>query len=320
MRNRLVTLSMMVFLAVVLAAGCAGPRQLSQGEMDQFDAISAKIAKAEKMDAKECAPVELGYALAERDYARHEASEKWEEPPKYIAKHIGAADKAADALLARTIPCWEAKQAKMAPPPAPVVVPPPPPPPPPAPAASIVADPKYVYEGNCTTLRWSTQNATSAMIDQGIGSVGPSGTQEVCPKETMQYTITASNAGGPAKAVVEVPVYHRTTIHINFDTNKAEIRKADLPELQKAVDFLKRWPDTKVSVVGFTDSTGTDAYNLKLSERRAQAVKKYLVDSGYVKADMIDAEGRGKAEPVASNKTKEGRFQNRRVEIREATR
>ena len=319
MRNRLVILSMTVLLAGFLAAGCAGPRQLSQDEMNQFDAISAKIAKAEKMDAKECAPVELGYALAERDYARHEASEKWEEPPKYIAKHIGAADKAANILLAKTTPCWEAKQAKMAPPPAPVVVPPPPPPPP-APAASIVADPKYVYEGSCTTLRWSTQNATSAMIDQDIGSVGMSGTKEVCPKETMQYTITASNAGGPTKAVVEVPVYHRTTIHINFDTNKAEIRKADLPELQKAVDFLKRWPDTKVSVVGFTDSTGTDAYNQKLSERRAQAVKKYLVDSGYVKADMIDAEGRGKAEPVASNKTKEGRAQNRRVEIREATR
>ena len=315
MRNRLFFLSMTVLLAVFLAAGCASTRQLSQGEMDQFDAISAKIAKAEKMDAKECAPVELAYALAERDYAHHETTEPWET----ASKHIGAANKAADDLIAKTTPCWEAKQAKMAPPPAPVVVPPPPPPPM-APAASIVADPKYVYEGSCTTLRWSTQNATSAMIDQGIGSVGPSGTKEVCPKETMQYTITASNEGGPAKAVVEVPVYHRTTIHINFAFNKADIRKADLPELQKAIDFLKRWPDTKVSVVGFTDSTGPEAYNQKLSERRAQAVKKYLVDSGYVKADMIAAEGRGEADPVADNKTKEGRAKNRRVEIREATR
>lgn len=182
-----------------------------------------------------------------------------------------------------------------------------------------MADPKYVYEGQCTTLSWSTQNAASAMIDQGIGSVGMSGTKEVCPKKTMQYTVTATNAGGPAMAVVEVPVYHRTTLHINFNTNKAEIRKADLPELQKAIDFLKRWPDTKVSVVGFTDSTGTDAYNQKLSERRAQAVKKYLLDSGSVKADMITAEGRGETEPIADNKTKEGRFKNRRVEIREAT-
>jgi len=305
MRNQRFFLCMTVLLAVFLAAGCA-PRQLTKGEIDQFDAISAKIAKAEKMDAKECAPVELGNALAERDAARHEATEHWEN----VSKYIGKADKAADVLLAKTIPCWEAKQVKVAPPP-------PPPPPPPAPSASIVANPKFVYAGKCTTLRWSTQKATKAMIDQGVGSVGLSGTKEVCPKKTMQYTITATNAGGPAKAVVEVPVYHRTTVHINFDTDKADIRKADLPELQKAIDFVKRWPDTKILVLGYTDSTGTDAYNQKLSERRARAVEKYLEDSGFVDAKLITAEGRGEADPVGDNKTKEGRFKNRRVEISE---
>jgi hypothetical protein len=125
MRNRLVILSMTVLLAVFLAAGCASTRQLSKGEMDQFDAISAKIAKAEKMGARECAPVELGYALAERDYAHHEATEPWET----ASKHIGAADKDADVLLAKTTSCWEAKQAKMAPPPPPTT-------PPPAPSAT----------------------------------------------------------------------------------------------------------------------------------------------------------------------------------------
>jgi len=306
MKKQRLFLCMTVLLAVFLSAGCA-PRQLTKGEIDQFDAISGKIAKAEKMDAKDCAPVELGYALAERDYAHHEAIEPWENASKYI----GEADKAADVLLAKTIPCWEAKQVKVAPPP------PPPPPPPPAPAASIVADPKYVYEGKCTTLRWSTQDATTAMIDQGIGSVGLSGTKEVCPKEKTMYTITVNNAGGSAKAVAEVPVFHRTTLHINFDTNKADIRNADLPELQTAIDFVKRYPDTKILVTGYTDSTGSDQYNRKLSMRRAQAVKKYLVDSGHVKADMIKAEGRGEADPIADNRTKEGRFKNRRVEISE---
>jgi outer membrane protein OmpA-like peptidoglycan-associated protein len=303
---------MTVLLALFLAAGCAANRQLTQAETDQFDAISAKIAKAEKMDAKKCAPVELAYAMAELDGARHEATEQWE-MPSFIAKGIDKANKEADLLLAKTTPCWEARQVKVAPPPPP----PPPPPPTPAPSASIISDPKYVYAGQCATLRWSTQNATSATIDQGLGSVGMSGTKEVCPKKTTQYTITASNAGGPAGAVVEIPVYHRTTIHINFDTNKADIRKVDLPELQKAVDFVKRWPDTKILVLGFTDSTGADEYNQKLSERRARAVEKFLEDSGHVKADMITAEGRGKADPVADNKTKEGRAQNRRVEISE---
>jgi OOP family OmpA-OmpF porin len=180
-----------------------------------------------------------------------------------------------------------------------------------------MADPKYVYLGKCTTLNWSTENATSVMIDQGIGSVSTSGSKEVCPKEKTMYTITAENAGGPARAVVEVPVFHRTEIHVNFDTDKAEIRKADLPELQKAVEFVKHYPDTKILVVGHTDSTGSEAYNQKLSERRANAVKKYLVDSGHVKVDMITSEGRGETEPIADNKTKEGRFKNRRVEISE---
>jgi OOP family OmpA-OmpF porin len=80
---------------------------------------------------------------------------------------------------------------------------------------------------------------------------------------------------------------------------------------------VKKYPDTKVSVVGFTDSRGDENYNMKLSQRRADAVKKYLVDSGNVKADMIAAEGRGEADPVGDNKTKDGQFQNRRVEIRE---
>lgn len=180
-----------------------------------------------------------------------------------------------------------------------------------------MANPQYVYLGKCTTLSWSTQNAAEASIDQGVGKVGMSGSREVCPKETTTYTITASNAGGISRSVVEVPVFHRTTLHVNFDTNKAEIRKADLPELQKAIDFVKRYPDTNILVLGYTDSTGPEEYNQKLSERRAEAVKKFLVDSGHVKADKITAEGRGESDPVASNETREGRFQNRRVEISE---
>ena len=180
--------------------------------------------------------------------------------------------------------------------------------------ASISATPAYVYAGGCTTLSWSTQNATEAEIDQGVGKVGPSGSKQVCPTDNTTYAITA---GGSVKATTTVPVYKRTTLQINFDSNKAVIRKADLPELQKGIDFVKKYPDTKVSVVGYTDSRGSDKANLKLSQQRADAVKKYLVDNGHVKADMISAEGRGEADPVGDNKTKEGQFKNRRVEIRE---
>lgn len=124
MRNRRLLPVIAILLAAALAAGCA-KRQLTKSETDLLDAIAAKIAKAEQMDAKECAPKELAYAKAEYDHARHEATENWENAQEYIRK----ADKAADLLLEKTRPCWEAKQPKPAPPPA---APPPAPEPPPA--------------------------------------------------------------------------------------------------------------------------------------------------------------------------------------------
>ncbi|HEX8042576.1 OmpA family protein [Candidatus Deferrimicrobium sp.] len=202
----------------------------------------------------------------------------------------------------------------MPPPPPPVVVPPPPP----APAVSLSADPGSIVEGNCSTLTWSSSNATGATIDQGVGTVDPNGSRQVCPKVTTPYTITSTGAGGSRTAAATVTVtprvIDRLTLHINFDTAKSDIRKADIPELEKAVAFVKKYPNSKVSVEGYTDSRGGDKYNLALSERRAHAVKKYLVDKGE-KADRITAVGKGKANPIADNKTKQGQFQNRRVEI-----
>lgn len=131
MRAHRTVLAGLVILALAFAAGCA-KRQLTKSEIDTLDAIGAKIAKAERMDARDCAPKELAAAITELDHARHEAAENWEAAQQYIKR----ADKAADELLAKTEPCWEAKQPKPAP--APVAAPPPAPPeaapPPPAPA------------------------------------------------------------------------------------------------------------------------------------------------------------------------------------------
>jgi len=101
---------------------------------------------------------------------------------------------------------------------------------------------------------------------------------------------------------------------INFDTNKATIKPEFEGVLDAAVDALKENPGVRVQVAGYTDSTGADAYNQGLSERRANAVLGYLSSHG-VDSSRLTAVGFGQANPVADNKTADGRAQNRRVEL-----
>lgn len=110
-------------------------------------------------------------------------------------------------------------------------------------------------------------------------------------------------------------VIDRFTLTINFDFNKSEITDADQAELKKAIEFLKKYPKAKIRLEGYTDSVGTEKYNLGLSKRRAAATKKYLVKEAGLAARRISTVGHGESNPVASNKTPEGRAMNRRVEI-----
>ncbi len=110
-------------------------------------------------------------------------------------------------------------------------------------------------------------------------------------------------------------VIDKITLMIHFDTDKANIRKSYEEELKRGIDFVKKYPGSKVQVEGHTDSVGSDKYNQKLSERRAEAVKNYLVQKGAVDASKITSVGYGETRPVASNKTTQGMSQNRRVEI-----
>ena len=206
-----------------------------------------------------------------------------------------------------------------------VTPPPPPPPPPPAPTVSLSATPAAILQGQCTNLTWSSTNATSASIAPGVGSVDLNGSRQICPGSTTDYMITAAGPGGSRMAAANVTVnpppaaapkvIDRLTIHVNFDFDKSVIRPADVAELQKAVDFVKKYPGYKVSLEGHTDSIGTDKYNQALSERRAAAVKAYLLKQGVVDSQKIKSVGYGESRPIADNKTKQGRFENRRVEI-----
>jgi OOP family OmpA-OmpF porin len=114
-----------------------------------------------------------------------------------------------------------------------------------------------------------------------------------------------------------VPEGFQLVADILFDTNKWEIKPEGMAQLDKGVEFLKKNPQIKVEIQGYTDSTGAAAWNATLSQRRAESVMKYLVSKG-VPAGQLMAKGFGPANPVAPNDTKEGRAKNRRVDFAKA--
>lgn len=102
---------------------------------------------------------------------------------------------------------------------------------------------------------------------------------------------------------------------ITFDTNKATIKAESNGQVTHVAEVLKAFPKVKINIGGYTDNTGKTDANKKLSNNRANAVKKALVKLGTT-ADRVDAEGYGSEHPVASNDTAEGRQQNRRIDVR----
>jgi OmpA-OmpF porin, OOP family len=110
------------------------------------------------------------------------------------------------------------------------------------------------------------------------------------------------------------PEFTGTIAGIDFDFNKDTIRASSKPVLDKAVAVLKEFPDVRVKIVGHTDDVGTEAFNLDLSRRRAEAVKKYMTDAG-IDVARVETEGRGALEPVAPNDIEANRAKNRRIDF-----
>lgn len=101
---------------------------------------------------------------------------------------------------------------------------------------------------------------------------------------------------------------------VNFAFDSSDLTADGRQNLDKLAQVLANNPDTNINVYGYTDSKGTDSYNLSLSERRAASVKGYLVSRG-VSSSRIFTQGMGESSPIASNDTDAGRAQNRRVEF-----
>jgi len=102
-------------------------------------------------------------------------------------------------------------------------------------------------------------------------------------------------------------------LNINFKNNSYVVQQTSLPKIDEFAKFLKEYKNYSAEIAGYTDSRGSEVYNKKLSQKRAEAVKQLLIQKG-VEASRLTSVGMGEANPVATNKTAEGRAQNRRIE------
>lgn len=101
---------------------------------------------------------------------------------------------------------------------------------------------------------------------------------------------------------------------ILFDTDKADVKPAAQTNLEKLAASLQNNPETNILIVGHTDNTGSDAHNMDLSIRRAEAVKS-VITADNISGSRLTVQGKGETEPIGDNNTVDGRAQNRRVEI-----
>ncbi|HWL30088.1 MAG TPA: OmpA family protein [Burkholderiaceae bacterium] len=177
-------------------------------------------------------------------------------------------------------------------------------------------------------LAIAAASATGAVSAQTVdnwrnpfGDVWKNGTNELCWRDNFWTPATGiPGCDGVPVAQAEAPVVAPTATKVVlnadtfFDFDKSTLK----PEGRQILDQVAAQADTikleTLIATGHTDSIGTEKYNQGLSERRANTVKNYLISKG-IPADRIYAEGKGESSPVASNKTREGRAQNRRVEI-----
>lgn len=101
---------------------------------------------------------------------------------------------------------------------------------------------------------------------------------------------------------------------VRFNVNKSTLTSTAQANLDKLVPVFKEYADTNIQIFGYTDSDGSDEYNLKLSEQRAASVRAYLVSKGIANSRFTTT-GMGEADPIATNETADGKSQNRRVEF-----
>lgn len=209
------------------------------------------------------------------------------------------------------------------------------------PRVYLIARPEKIAKGEKTTLAWSSLDAVSCDMQPGIGAVKTEGSIYVKPEDSTIYTIVCLGEGGsdkamasavasavvsmavaraePPAAVVAEPVVAPSRfcnkpaiLKVHFATGRVDFTPTD--ELKTLGEFLTKFPRAHGEISGHTDNVAGRAYNQKLSEGRANSIKAYLVNSFAIAPERITTRGFNFSKPIATNKTREGRAKNRRIE------
>jgi len=156
--------------------------------------------------------------------------------------------------------------------------------------------------------------AIGAAVGAGVGALAGNVWSKRMEEQKRQMESATAGTGVEVSQTTDNRLKLDIPSDISFDTNSAQIKSNFRPVLDKFATSLANNPATNVTIVGHTDSSGTDAINEPLSLRRATSTRDYLVRSG-IDTSRFTVAGRGSREPIVANDTPANRAQNRRVEI-----
>ena len=201
----------------------------------------------------------------------------------------------------------------------------------PAPTISLEASPSTITNGQASTLKWNTTDATSVTIDGGVGTVEATGSREVTPAASVTYTARATGPGGSANTSARVTVTEaavtppaRNTLvadeawftsnidDIFFDLDEFAIRDDARATLQKNAQGLSQRAQLNFSIEGHCDERGSEKYNLALGDRRANSTKEFLVGQG-IAAARIETVSYGEERPFDPGHDEAAWAKNRRA-------
>jgi OOP family OmpA-OmpF porin len=177
-------------------------------------------------------------------------------------------------------------------------------------AGSVMAQPRNVDNWvNSTGTPWRNGDGTLCWRD---AAWTPATAAANCDGWLAPKPAAAAPAAPASKVTQKKITLQADTL---FDFDKSNLKSEGVATLNKLAQDIKKMKLEVVIIVGYTDGIGTDAYNIALGQRRANAVKAFLTNDGGVEATRVYTESKGKADPVASNATAEGRAKNRRAVI-----